>query len=137
LSRSRYWGIPLPIWRSEDGLHEKCIGSINELRAEIEKANRTLGIDQKVPEDLHRPYIDDVILVSDVDGKRMQRESDLIDVWFDSGAMPYAQWGYCPDADGNKQALPFGVDQKSKLFPADFIAEGVDQTRGWFTLYML
>jgi isoleucyl-tRNA synthetase len=132
LSRSRYWGIPLPIWRSEDGLHEKCIGSINELRAEIEKANRTLGIDQKVPEDLHRPYIDDVILVSDVDGKRMQRESDLIDVWFDSGAMPYAQWGYCPDADGNKQALPFGVDQKSKLFPADFIAEGVDQTRGWF-----
>ncbi|MBK7796410.1 MAG: isoleucine--tRNA ligase [Saprospiraceae bacterium] len=132
LSRSRYWGIPLPIWRSEDGLHEKCIGSINELRAEIEKANRTLGIDQKVPEDLHRPYIDDVILVSDVDAKRMQRESDLIDVWFDSGAMPYAQWGYCPDADGNKQALPFGVDQKSKLFPADFIAEGVDQTRGWF-----
>lgn len=132
LSRSRYWGIPLPIWRSEDGLHEICIGSINELRAEIEKANRTLGIDQKVPEDLHRPYIDDVILVSDVDGKRMQRESDLIDVWFDSGAMPYAQWGYCPDADGNKQALPFGVDQKSKLFPADFIAEGVDQTRGWF-----
>ena len=132
LSRSRYWGIPLPIWRSEDGLHEKCIGSINELIAEIEKANRTLGIDQKVPEDLHRPYIDDVILVSDVDGKRMQRESDLIDVWFDSGAMPYAQWGYCPDADGNKQALPFGVDQKSKLFPADFIAEGVDQTRGWF-----
>ena len=132
LSRSRYWGIPLPIWRSEDGLHEKCIGSINELIAEIEKANRTLGIDQKVPEDLHRPYIDDVILVSDVDGKRMQRESDLIDVWFDSGAMPYAQCGYCPDADGNKQALPFGVDQKSKLFPADFIAEGVDQTRGWF-----
>ena len=124
LSRSRYWGIPLPIWRSEDGLHEKCIGSINELRAEIEKANRTLGIDQKVPEDLHRPYIDDVILVSDVDAKRMQRESDLIDVWFDSGAMPYAQWGYCPDADGNKQ--------DKKYYPADFIAEGVDQTRGWF-----
>jgi len=93
LSRSRFWGIPLPIWRTEDGEQEKCIGSIEELRTEIEKANKALGKEQAVPEDLHRPYIDNVILVSD-DGHPMHRETDLIDVWFDSGSMPYAQWHY-------------------------------------------
>ncbi|HEY8401241.1 MAG TPA: isoleucine--tRNA ligase, partial [Cytophagaceae bacterium] len=122
LSRSRYWGTPLPIWRTEDGKEEKCIGSIQELKEEIEKANKALGKNQN-PElpDLHRPYVDDVVLVSD-SGKPMYREKDLIDVWFDSGAMPYAQWHY-----------PFeNKDIFEKNFPADFIAEGVDQTRGWF-----
>lgn len=121
LSRSRYWGIPLPIWRTEDGEEEQCIGSIQELQAEIAKANQALGLNQTLPEDLHRPYVDEIVLVSD-NGKRMTRELDLIDVWFDSGAMPYAQWHY-----------PFENQEKFKQnFPADFIAEGVDQTRGWF-----
>ncbi len=121
LSRSRYWGIPLPIWRTEDAKEEKCIGSIEELAQEIEKANKTLGLDQKVPEDLHRPYLDEVVLASE-SGKEMRRELDLIDVWFDSGSMPYAQWHY-----------PFENEEVfGRKFPADFIAEGVDQTRGWF-----
>ena len=121
LSRSRYWGIPLPIWRTADGSSEICIGSIEELSAEIAKANTALGLNQNVPEDLHRPYIDDVTLVSD-SGEPMTRELDLIDVWFDSGSMPYAQWHY-----------PFENKEKfERNFPADFIAEGVDQTRGWF-----
>ena len=121
LSRSRFWGIPLPIWRTEDGEHEICINSIAQLDAEIQKANEVLGKNQNVPKDLHRPYIDDVVLVSP-DGKPMKRELDLIDVWFDSGSMPYAQWHY-----------PFENKEKfERNFPADFIAEGVDQTRGWF-----
>ncbi|MEM8584135.1 MAG: isoleucine--tRNA ligase [Bacteroidota bacterium] len=120
LSRSRYWGIPLPIWRSEDGEEELCIGSITELQTQIELANKELGIDQPVPTDLHRPYIDDVILWQN--GKSLKRELDLIDVWFDSGSMPYAQLHY-----------PFDNEEMFKRnFPADFIAEGVDQTRGWF-----
>ncbi|HRX30066.1 MAG TPA: isoleucine--tRNA ligase [Saprospiraceae bacterium] len=123
LSRSRYWGIPLPIWRNESGDVEKCIGSIEELKIEIEKANKQLGLSQSVPKDLHRPYIDEVILVSE-NGEALRRELDLIDVWFDSGSMPYAQWHY-----------PFENEDKINKhtsFPADFIAEGVDQTRGWF-----
>ena len=125
LSRSRYWGTPLPIWRTEDGKEEKCIGSVKELSAEIEKAVKA-GLMTSNPYagdykdfDLHRPYIDDVVLVSD-SGKPMHREPDLIDVWFDSGAMPYAQIHY------------MGGELKPTEFPADFIAEGVDQTRGWF-----
>ncbi len=120
LSRSRYWGIPLPIWRSECGTEEVCIGSLAELQTAIDLANEQLGISQQVPKDLHRPYIDEVVLWQN--GKQLTRELDLIDVWFDSGAMPYAQLHY-----------PF--ENKEKLataFPADFIAEGVDQTRGWF-----
>ncbi len=125
LSRSRYWGTPLPIWRTEDGKEEKCIGSVKELSAEIEKAVKA-GLMASNPYvgdykdfDLHRPYIDNVILVSN-SGKPMRREPDLIDVWFDSGAMPYAQIHY------------MGGELKPTEFPADFIAEGVDQTRGWF-----
>ncbi len=121
LSRSRYWGIPLPIWRSADGSIEKCIGSIEELKTEIEKANRILGLNQTVPDDLHRPFIDEVVLVSDDGKEKLIRELDLIDVWFDSGAMPYAQIHY-----------PFEAGSLQGFFPADFIAEGVDQTRGWF-----
>jgi len=121
LSRSRYWGIPLPVWRTEDGLQEKCIGSIEELTNEIAKANQALGLDQSTPEDLHRPYIDDVVLVTE-DGQKLTRELDLIDVWFDSGSMPYAQLHY-----------PFENKEHFEAnYPADFIAEGVDQTRGWF-----
>ncbi len=121
LSRSRFWGIPLPIWRTEDTQEQICIGSIAQLKDEIDKANEALGLQQEVPEDLHRPYIDNIVLVSD-SGKKMKRETDLIDVWFDSGSMPYAQWHY-----------PFENKEKFKRnFPADFIAEGVDQTRGWF-----
>jgi len=139
LSRSRYWGTPLPIWRSEEG-EELCIGSVEELYNEIEKSvavgfmaenpYKKLGF---VPGeyskenydkiDLHRPYVDDIVLVS-ASGKPMKRESDLIDVWFDSGAMPYAQLHYPFE---NKEI----VDNRS-YYPADFIAEGVDQTRGWF-----
>ncbi|NTS39486.1 isoleucine--tRNA ligase [Flavisolibacter sp. BT320] len=133
LSRSRYWGTPLPIWRTEDGKEEKCIGSIEELNAEIRKASEVLGGDVNTHYlhdgilDLHKPYVDEVVLVSD-SGKPMHREPDLIDVWFDSGAMPYAQWHY-----------PYENKEKfSQNFPADFIAEGVDQTRGWFyTLHAL
>lgn len=136
LSRSRYWGTPLPIWRTEDGKEEICIGSVKELYAEIEKsikagfmkdipwANFELGnLDKANYEkiDLHRPYVDDIILVSE-SGKPMKRELDLIDVWFDSGAMPFAQVFY-----PNIKAEDF-----VKIYPADFIAEGVDQTRGWF-----
>ena len=135
LSRSRYWGTPLPIWRTEDGKEEICIGSVEELRNEIEKSIKA-GFMKENPYasedytkfDLHRPYIDGVILCS-ASGKKMFREPDLIDVWFDSGAMPYAQYHYMGEKteDGGLrtkgQTLPF---------PADFIAEGVDQTRGWF-----
>ncbi len=134
LSRSRYWGSPLPIWRTEDGKEEICIGSYDQLREEIEKSLKagmmTQGQVDKlgytirkgtspIPGDLHRPYIDSVILVSPT-GKPMRREPDLIDVWFDSGAMPYAQIHY------------LGEELRPDQFPADFIAEGVDQTRGWF-----
>jgi isoleucyl-tRNA synthetase len=130
LSRSRYWGTPLPIWRTEDGSEEICIGSIEQLSSEISNANQQLGLNQDVnylTNDLHRPFVDEITLVS-TSGKPMQRESDLIDVWFDSGAMPYAQWHW-----------PFeNQDIFEKNFPADFIAEGVDQTRGWFfTLHAL
>jgi len=121
LSRSRFWGTPLPIWRTEEGNEEICIGSIAQLKAEIEKANQVLGLAQSLPADLHRPYIDELFLVSP-SGQKMKRETDLIDVWFDSGAMPFAQWHY-----------PFEKeDLFTKNFPADYIAEGVDQTRGWF-----
>ena len=121
LSRSRYWGIPLPIWRTADASEAICIGSIQELQGHIDHANEVLGLQQSVPADLHRPYIDDIILVSS-EGVAMRRELDLIDVWFDSGSMPYAQWHY-----------PFeNKEQVSDNYPADFIAEGVDQTRGWF-----
>lgn len=122
LSRSRYWGTPLPIWRTADGSEEKCIGSTEELHTEIAKS-KTAGFVSADFEmkDLHKPYVDDVILVSSK-GEKMFREPDLIDVWFDSGAMPYAQWHW-----------PFeNEDTFRKNFPADFIAEGVDQTRGWF-----
>ena len=128
LSRSRYWGTPLPIWRTEDGKEEICIGSVEELRNEIEKSIKAgfmkenpYASDDYTKFDLHRPYIDGVVLVSP-SGKKMMREPDLIDVWFDSGAMPYAQYHYM----GKEGQL--GKD----VFPADFIAEGVDQTRGWF-----
>ncbi len=122
LSRSRYWGTPLPIWRTEDGIEEICIGSIADLKTEIQKAIDTSFMPQNFElNDLHRPFVDDVILVSST-GKKMFREPDLIDVWFDSGAMPYAQWHF-----------PFANQEEFKnAFPADFIAEGVDQTRGWF-----
>ena len=136
LSRSRFWGTPLPIWVSDDRKEEKCIGSAAELKTEIEKSI-TAGFMTKNPLvsftegdnssenyekfDLHRPFVDEIILVSP-SGKRMLREPDLIDVWFDSGAMPYAQAHY-----------PFeNKENFSDMFPADFIAEGVDQTRGWF-----
>lgn len=126
LSRSRYWGTPLPIWRTKDGKEEICIGSIAQLEQEVEKA-RKAGIQnskfdiQNSEFDLHRPYVDEIILVSPK-GEPMYRELDLIDVWFDSGAMPYAQWHY-----------PFeNKDTFEKSYPADYIAEGVDQTRGWF-----
>ncbi|WP_301704919.1 isoleucine--tRNA ligase [uncultured Parabacteroides sp.] len=140
LSRSRYWGTPLPIWRTEDGAEEICIGSVEELYNEIEKSVKA-GLMESNPYkdlkfqpgeytkenyekiDLHRPYVDDVILVSK-SGKPMKRETDLIDVWFDSGAMPYAQIHYPFE---NKE-----IFDDRKVYPADFIAEGVDQTRGWF-----
>lgn len=127
LSRSRYWGTPLPIWVSEDRTEMKCIGSIAELKTEAEKAVKAGLMPAEIVTtwndtiDLHRPWVDEIILVSDT-GKALRRESDLIDVWFDSGAMPFAQWHY-----------PFENQELFKdSFPGDFIAEGVDQTRGWF-----
>ena len=140
LSRSRYWGTPLPIWRTEDGMEEICIESVSQLYDEIEKSVKAGNMtsnpyadrgfkpgdyDKANYEriDLHRPYVDDIILTAS-DGRPMRRETDLIDVWFDSGSMPYAQQHYPFE---NKE----GVDS-NELFPADFIAEGVDQTRGWF-----
>ncbi len=142
LSRSRYWGTPLPIWVTEDRKEEKCIGSAAELKVEIEKSikagfmkNNPLGrfsegdnsSENYEKFDLHRPFVDDIFLVSET-GKKMSREPDLIDVWFDSGAMPYAQAHY-----------PFeNKENFHKMFPADYIAEGVDQTRGWFfTLHVI
>ena len=123
LSRSRYWGTPLPIWVSEDQKEEKCIGSLAELQSDVELSIKVGFMKNPLPEDfdLHRPFVDDIILVSPK-GQKMYREPDLIDVWFDSGAMPYAQWHYPFE---NKEIFESG-------FPADFIAEGVDQTRGWF-----
>lgn len=138
LSRSRYWGIPLPIWRTEDGKEEICIGSVKELKQEMAKAVEAgvltkdifedFEIDNNSEEnyakiDLHKNIVDEIVLVS-ASGQPMKRESDLIDVWFDSGSMPYAQWHY-PFENKNK------IDG-NESFPADFIAEGVDQTRGWF-----
>ena len=123
LSRSRYWGTPLPVWVTEDRGEMKCIGSVAELKEEVAKSVEAGFMQQQLSDgfDLHKPYIDEVILVSP-SGKKMFREADLIDVWFDSGAMPYAQWHY-----------PFeNKDIFEKNFPADFISEGVDQTRGWF-----
>ena len=135
LSRSRFWGTPLPIWRTDDGAEEICIGSIEELKNEVEKAHNILGNDVNVAfikngiSDLHKPYVDEIVLLSK-SGKPMKRVPDLVDVWFDSGAMPYAQWHYPFE---NKELV-----EKGKAFPADFIAEGVDQTRGWFyTLHAL
>ena len=143
LSRSRYWGTPLPIWATEDHAELKCIGSVAELKAEIDKsiaagfmsenpfADYVEGDYSKANYekfDLHRPYVDQIVLVSD-SGRKMVRESDLIDVWFDSGAMPYAQVHYPFEISG---------DAFRKVYPADFVAEGVDQTRGWFfTLHAL
>jgi isoleucyl-tRNA synthetase len=154
LSRSRFWGTPLPIWRTENGLEEKCIGSIDELNREIRKASEVLGGDVNKHYlhdgilDLHKPYVDEVILVSD-SGKPMRREPDLIDVWFDSGAMPYAQWGL-PEVKNGHEVTPeeyaaYIAEREGrsdsgihKWNGADFIAEGVDQTRGWFyTLHAL
>ncbi len=138
LSRSRYWGIPLPIWRTEDGTEQIMIGSVAELKSEMEKAVRAGVLEKDIfaefvvgdmsednydKIDLHKNIVDQIILVSP-SGKAMKRESDLIDVWFDSGSMPYAQWHYPFE---NKDLI-----DKGESFPADFIAEGVDQTRGWF-----
>lgn len=130
LSRSRFWGTPLPIWKTEDGSEEKCIGSREQLFAEIDRArdlNKAAFVDRKTEIDLHKPFVDEIVLLSD-SGKPMRRIPDLIDVWFDSGAMPYAQWHFPFE---NKETF-------RQSFPADFIAEGVDQTRGWFyTLHAL
>jgi isoleucyl-tRNA synthetase len=152
LSRSRYWGTPLPIWRNEEG-EEKCIGSIAELNLEIKKASEILGGDVNKHYlhedilDLHKPYVDDIILVSDT-GKSLNRIPDLVDVWFDSGAMPYAQWGLPKERKNINPTKEECLNYWNKLQSsspvgggwegADFIAEGVDQTRGWFyTLHAL
>ncbi|MCW3092837.1 MAG: isoleucyl-tRNA synthase [Ferruginibacter sp.] len=158
LSRSRFWGTPLPIWRTEDGSEEKCIGSIEELNTQIKKAANELGGETNQHYmhegilDLHKPYVDDIVLVSS-QGLPMKRVPDLVDVWFDSGSMPYAQWGL-PDASSNafgplstenfwqyhaaSPTSPLKGKGANGAFPADFIAEGVDQTRGWFyTLHAL
>jgi len=124
LSRSRYWGTPLPIWRTKDGKTEKCIGSLEELKREVEHAEKFNIQNARFKDpafDLHRPFVDEIVL-ADEKGEPMYREPDLIDVWFDSGAMPYAQLHYPFE---NKEVF-------TKSYPADFIAEGVDQTRGWF-----
>lgn len=139
LSRSRFWGTALPIWKTEDGTEEICIGTIEELRTEAEKADKVLGThNSKLTTDdldLHKPYVDDIIFVSS-NGKPMKRVPDLIDVWFDSGAMPYAQWGLDHEKVKKGEKYPFklpaGVNNFEDLYPASFIAEGVDQTRGWF-----
>ena len=138
ISRSRFWGVPLPIWRTDDGKEEVCIGSIEELIGEINKSVDCGFMDKNIFSkfklndlsddnysniDLHKNVVDSIILVSD-SGKRMNRETDLIDVWFDSGSMPYAQWHYPFE---NREYI-----EKNSFYPADFIAEGVDQTRGWF-----
>lgn len=138
LSRSRFWGIPIPIWRTEDGAESVCIGSVEQLKKEIERSVEAgvmtenplasfepgnMSSDNYQQFDLHKPYVDRIVLVS-ASGKPMKREADLIDVWFDSGSMPYAQWHYPFE---NKELVDDGG-----AFPADFIAEGVDQTRGWF-----
>jgi len=123
LSRSRFWGTPLPIWRTADAAEEVCIGSLAELREAVERSVAAGFMESALPPDFdpHRPFVDRITLVSP-SGKPMEREEDLIDVWFDSGAMPYAQWHY-----------PFENQERFRAsFPADFIAEGVDQTRGWF-----
>lgn len=145
LSRSRYWGTPLPIWVSDDGKEMKCIGSVAELIREMEKSVKAGNMTENIWSDfevgnyskenydridLHRPYVDDIVLTSDTTGAPMYRESDLVDVWFDSGSMPYAQLHYPFE---NREL----IDER-KYYPADFIAEGVDQTRGWFfTLHAL
>jgi isoleucyl-tRNA synthetase len=150
LSRSRFWGTALPIWKTEDGEEEKCIGTIEELRTELQKSfdagcmkyevgmkdtNNLTSYILHLTSDLHKPYVDDIILVSD-SGQPMRRVPDLIDVWFDSGAMPYAQWGLdhkkVKNGDKYPFKLPAGVEKFEDLYPASFIAEGVDQTRGWF-----
>ena len=143
LSRSRFWGTPLPIWATEDYSELRCIGSVEELKDAIRESIQSGFMDQDPLQDfqpgentannyasfdLHRPFVDEIILVSPT-GKRMKRETDLIDVWFDSGAMPYAQFHY-PFENASK--YPFGGEKNNSVFPADFIAEGVDQTRGWF-----
>ncbi len=136
LSRSRFWGTPLPIWKTEDGEEIKCIGTIEELNLAIKKASDVLGGDTNKNYlhegilDLHKPYVDDIVLVSDL-GKPMTRVPDLIDVWFDSGAMPYAQWGLDYEKLKAGDPKPFKAPFDTN-YPADFIAEGVDQTRGWF-----
>ena len=138
LSRSRYWGTPLPIWKTEDGAEQKCIGSVEQLKSALKKSFEAGCFEitngqtpdeyiQHLTSDLHKPFVDDIILVSE-SGQPMKRVPDLIDVWFDSGAMPYAQWHFPFE---NKETF-------EASFPADFIAEGVDQTRGWFyTLHAL
>jgi isoleucyl-tRNA synthetase len=156
LSRSRYWGTPLPIWKTEDGSEERCIGSIDELNTAIRKASEVLGgeVNKNYLHegilDLHKPYVDEIVLVSE-SGKPMKRVPDLVDVWFDSGAMPYAQWGLPPRVAGQEvtpDQLRQWVGEQEGRIPgganpaqwegADFIAEGVDQTRGWFyTLHAL